>query len=106
MIESDKTSARMTVTSVMLDDDGVLLSGYLLVLTDRASVAVLAPAAAGTSRYVVDVLGPLPGAGAVLLAESTLTADMDHQVVCDTVIRRESAGLPVVAVVRRYSDVD
>ncbi|GAA2881212.1 hypothetical protein GCM10010472_44130 [Pseudonocardia halophobica] len=106
MIETDKPSARMTVTSVMLDDDGIVLSGYLLVLTNTATMAVLAPGASSTSRYVIDVLGPLPGAGAVLLAESTLTADTDHQVVCDTVIRHESAGLPVVAVVRHYTDVD
>lgn len=96
----------MTVTSVMLDDDGILLSGHLLVLANAASIAVLAPGGAGTSRYVVDVLGPLPGAGAVLLAEASLATDTDHQVICDTVIRHETTGLPVVALVRHYIDVD
>lgn len=100
MIETGAASARMTVTSAMLDDDGVLISGHLLVLAESAATAFRTSMGRGASRYVVDVLGPLPVAGVVLLAESTLTSGDERQVVCDTVIRQESAGLPIIAVVR------
>jgi hypothetical protein len=110
MIETGMASARMTVTSAMLDDDGVLMSGHLLVLAESAGIAFRPSLGPGASHYVVDVLAPLPVAGAVLLAESTLaestlaestlTSGDARQVVCDTVIRHESAGLPIIAVVR------
>ncbi|OLT05692.1 hypothetical protein BJF90_01425 [Pseudonocardia sp. CNS-004] len=105
MIETGTASARMTVTSVMLDDNGVLMSGHLLVLAESAGIAFRPYLGPGASHYVVDVLGPLPVAGAVLLAESTLaestlTSGDARQVVCDTVIRHESVGLPIIAVVR------
>lgn len=100
MIEADRAPARMTVTSVMLDDDGGLRSGYLLVLAEAAAQGLLAGAVA--HRHVVDVLAPPRGAGTVLVAESVLLAGDDHGAVCDTTVSTESSPPSVVAIVRHH----
>lgn len=92
----------MTITSVMLDDDGVLRSGYLLVLAETAAQALLAAAWAPAHRNVVDVVLPQRAAGAVLLAESVLRSHGDHQLVCDTTIYSETTRRSVVATVRHH----
>lgn len=100
MIEADRAPARMTVTSVMLDDDGGLRSGYLLVLAEAAAQALLAGAA--VHRHVVDVVALPRGAGTVLVAESVLLGRADRGAVCDTTVRTESTPPSVVAVVRHH----
>ncbi|WP_224391005.1 hypothetical protein [Pseudonocardia sp. ICBG1293] len=97
---TDTASVRMTVTGAMLDDDGTLTTGHLLVLAESAGRLVLPSRPGCPSRCVIDVLGPRPGAGAVLLAGST-TRTAGEQIVVDTVVRREDADRPVLAVVRQ-----
>lgn len=104
MITTGRTSARMTVTSVMLDPDGIVLSGYLLLLANSASATIHPYPTNGATRYVIDIVGSLPGAGAVLLAESTSSTRTDDQFLCDTIVRQESAEFPIVAVVRHCTE--
>lgn len=90
----------MTVTSVMLDDDGRVRSGYLLVLAETASQALLGGVA--VHRHVVDVVAAPQGAGVVLVAESVLLDRTDDGTVCDTIVRTESTTPSVIAVVRHH----